>query len=787
MLKESRTVCPTGYVIRESIRFQAHPLFPTPSTDSFPPPVFPDRKPSPPGKTMKPRIFVSTTTSEFKTARTRIKETLELIGFEVVIQEIFGTEGGDLRQMLRNKIDTCVALVQLAGDCYGAEPPTVDPDYGRVSYTQFEFLYARLQGKKTFFLSAGAECFRDKTPAQLDLDSEHPDPIAHQAELRALQNAYCASIRAEGHLCHYPATDKDLKIAILELRNDSDDLRAQQQAIEKTITTTSRNILALAALLLLLGIGGYLAWQSTQKRFDEIPEQVKQKPLDKSRLREHLTTASEKALAADLAEADAIQGDWEKRQKLTDAANAAHQQRLSRVTELADEFASLETGENASTTLSEMLRILDEQGIDQALAYLTSQSTRLVEKATAKTEAARQDLQPLLIGAQLAIAKGQHDKAEVFFKQLLAPGLPDWPKARHEYIVYLLDNKGPQQQTHETLDALLTTYKEAERQSRYLDLQKEQSSDIENTKNIRWLISFSLEKLGAIAGFRNDHTTEQAAFTASHEIIRQFAADNPDETHWQYELSLSYGNLGRIAIKHGDLSRAKNTYNAQNKILKMLATLKPHNRLWQSSLGSSYERLGEIAMTEKDFSSARSAFAASLEITKKVFPRSPYSTFWEEEVSVSHDRLGDIATEQGDLLAAKEAHTSAMQLRKQIAARHPENPQWQRDLSISHEKLGDIAVAQGDLPAAKAAYTAGLEIRKTLAARDPENTQWQRDLSVSYYNLADIAEREGKAEEARALYKQSHDVLNAIAEKGKHVSPEDKEWLATLKQKAGLE
>ena len=60
MLKESQSsASKTG--------LQAHPLVSHARFDRFlPPPVFPDRKPSPPGKTMKPRIFVSTTTSELQ-------------------------------------------------------------------------------------------------------------------------------------------------------------------------------------------------------------------------------------------------------------------------------------------------------------------------------------------------------------------------------------------------------------------------------------------------------------------------------------------------------------------------------------------------------------------------------------------------------------------------------------------------------------------------------------------------------------------------------------------------
>jgi hypothetical protein len=96
---------------------------------------------------MKPRVFISTVTSELRTARQLTANILHRLGYEPVWQDIFGTEPGDLRQVLRDKIDGCEGLIQIVGRGYGAEPPETDPDFGRVSYTQFELLYARLRKK----------------------------------------------------------------------------------------------------------------------------------------------------------------------------------------------------------------------------------------------------------------------------------------------------------------------------------------------------------------------------------------------------------------------------------------------------------------------------------------------------------------------------------------------------------------------------------------------------------------------------------------------------------------
>lgn len=92
---------------------------------------------------MKPRIFISAVTSEFGSTRQLGANVLQRLGYDPVWQNIFGTEQGDLRKMLRDKIDDCEGLVHLVGFAYGAEPTTPDEQFGRVSYTQFELLYAK--------------------------------------------------------------------------------------------------------------------------------------------------------------------------------------------------------------------------------------------------------------------------------------------------------------------------------------------------------------------------------------------------------------------------------------------------------------------------------------------------------------------------------------------------------------------------------------------------------------------------------------------------------------------
>jgi hypothetical protein len=140
----------------------------------------------------RPRLFLSAGSEEFRTARQKVESILNSIGFDAITQDNFPTGHGELRNWLREQIDSCEGLIQLVGTSYGAEPPKIDEEYGRVSYTQFEFLYACDRKIKTWIIVINDDFIRDKPIDKLDLPREttHPDPLSYQTERRKLQQNY---------------------------------------------------------------------------------------------------------------------------------------------------------------------------------------------------------------------------------------------------------------------------------------------------------------------------------------------------------------------------------------------------------------------------------------------------------------------------------------------------------------------------------------------------------------------------------------------------------------------
>src|SRR5579863_6792718 len=201
----------------------------------------------------RPAIFISAVSCELRSARQLVANTLTFLGYDSDWQEIFGTEAGDLRSMLRRHIDSCKGLVQLVGECYGAEPPTTDDQFGRVSYTQYEALYASSRGKRVWYL------FLDES---FPTDSHETEV----AEKRELQKVYRDRLKADAHLYHSLSTKEGLENSVLKLR---DDLTRLRRGVKRWAASV--------AILLLASVGLSLWLLESQHQANQQQEQANQR------------------------------------------------------------------------------------------------------------------------------------------------------------------------------------------------------------------------------------------------------------------------------------------------------------------------------------------------------------------------------------------------------------------------------------------------------------------------------------------------------------------------------
>lgn len=171
---------------------------------------------------MRPVIFISAVSKELKTARDHVAKTLLSLGYEAKWQDIAPTEAGDLPSVLRKWVDHSEAVIQLIGRCYGFGPPQPDPQFGLCSYTQYEALYAKSQGKKVWYLPVGPGFICDAHAEESE-------------EFQQLQSDYLQRIREQNDLRHAFANSTELENIVLKMRDDLAPLRAEWEAHRREV------------------------------------------------------------------------------------------------------------------------------------------------------------------------------------------------------------------------------------------------------------------------------------------------------------------------------------------------------------------------------------------------------------------------------------------------------------------------------------------------------------------------------------------------------------------------
>ncbi len=544
---------------------------------------------------VRPRLYLSAVSTELLSARELVAKTVHGLGFDTVSQDDFRTGYGGLRRWLQGQIDGCEGLIQIVGDSYGPEPPTRDPDFGRVSYAQLEFLYASRRGKMTWVIMAGELVDRDRALEQLDLprNPAHADAEGYQAERRKLQRAYIRRLKSEGHLHQRADSGTELEHVVLGL---VDELGELERRWERRRRRRRGSYIAGAGLVALaLAVGG--GWWAYEGGGPEVI--VANGPLvDAGMLSEQLRHTVEATYRRELGQAkqsaNAVQ-----RQRLEEAARTARAARLSRIPALADSLVQIEFGGAGSKVFVQMIQILAERGVDAALAYVSSQLegilTTVHGRPASEWASNRTDLQPLLKAAALYEAKGQPAEARKLYEDVLSVD-PDWPEARHGLLWLLIDE-------------------------------------------------------GDAASVRDDLEAASRAYREAHRLARRLVASEPSNAKWQRDLSVSHTMVGDVAVAQGKLEDAATAYQDALATARQLVARDPADARSQRDMFYLCFQISHLEAKQERWDAAISDAESCRTIAERLLGIDPANPTWKQDVEAItawQQRLSEVAASAGN-------------------------------------------------------------------------------------------------------------------------------------------
>ncbi len=154
-----------------------------------------------------PVIYISAVNTELRRVREAVAKSLLKLDCKPTWQDFTGLEDAELKENLRRKIDDSQGLIQIVGQCYGAESPTPDASFGRISLTQYEILYAQQKGKPVWILLLNDNYITE---------AEEPE----SEDFQRLQRTYREYLRTGDHIRDSISRRADIDLIILKLSSE---------------------------------------------------------------------------------------------------------------------------------------------------------------------------------------------------------------------------------------------------------------------------------------------------------------------------------------------------------------------------------------------------------------------------------------------------------------------------------------------------------------------------------------------------------------------------------------
>jgi tetratricopeptide (TPR) repeat protein len=203
---------------------------------------------------IRPSIFISAASRDLASCRKRISDALLTLGCVPVEQTTFPPDYRTVRDMLRDKLKSCHAIIHLAGHAYGSEPTTRPPNEPRRSYTQLELELAR-ELKIPAYTFICAENF--------PYDPHEPEP----PELQSLQQAHRTALLSGDPLFTLIPDHHELDKRVRELQVQIEQLRTELRRARQRLWW---GLAAASTLLALLGLGLWTTFRQTTRNTQQL-------------------------------------------------------------------------------------------------------------------------------------------------------------------------------------------------------------------------------------------------------------------------------------------------------------------------------------------------------------------------------------------------------------------------------------------------------------------------------------------------------------------------------------
>jgi len=275
-------------------------------------------------------------------------------------------------------------------------------------------------------------------------------------------------------------------------------------------------------------------------------------------------------------------------------------------------------------------RAYDVNGVDEALAILESEKSRVEDEAYAKKN---------MLRAKLYIEKNDYTQANHYYEKAVT--VDDSYENVYDYVLFLM--KENETQKAQRLLEKLNVY----------DLGMEQKANVLNRLGI------SYRKLK-----RLDEAEE--CYMEALKLREKLSKDNPDK--YRLDLAWTYNNLGVLYKKTNELNASEKVHYKAFKLRKELAKNDP--KKYTFYVTCSMHNLGELYSGMKESKRAEIFFKDAIKIRRELIATNP-KKYMPALATTLHD-LATLYVDMKQLGEAENLYVEALGLRRTLAKANPQ-------------------------------------------------------------------------------------------------------------------
>lgn len=280
----------------------------------------------------------------------------------------------------------------------------------------------------------------------------------------------------------------------------------------------------------------------------------------------------------------------------------------------------------------------------------------------------------------------------------------------------------------------------------------------------RLSLAGSLNDLGIFYARSGQLDVALEKFTASLEINKAIAAENPEILSYRRLLAYDYNNLAPLHESLGDSKEAVNCHRNAYRLRKELADESPQMQGYRAELAVSASGLGEQLYGQPGQEvEARRLMGEAIGLLSQLTTESPEVPIHRHKLAIAKRSLA-MALVDTEPDEATRITLDSIEILAGLATENAGDPKYTRHGAFSHQVLGSLQLNEGDDDAAVQSYRKAESMLGSISRARPEDFEFRQNFAEGSLRLARALDAVELHVEAADQFRQSLESWRALLE-----------------------